>query len=254
LKFITNIGILKTVKNGLLYQIILVLYANVVTGKELKYEIDEPYHYPIERGTEQWRAAVEEIGPWEATQIPMEQAERMTTRALALSCMNYPMRVDVTLFDTPALALRIMRARFNGLNELMKRTDAGPELSRVVREMNVKGTAGGARDHDTVGYTQAVFVIAILNNEEVLRTLSKTGKDELLEISVDKIRDLRGRAGRRSATETLFVDLALTLMLDHDAQCFRLKPSDLNDDELWLWGQQRIALPVTFDKIYDKIK
>lgn len=58
-----------------------------------------------------------------ACQIPDSVLSQIPTKELVEVCMEYPLLFDAFAFDTPLKGLKIVASRFNGFQELMKRSD-----------------------------------------------------------------------------------------------------------------------------------
>lgn len=67
----------------------------------------------------------------EALQIPEDILRQMPTAILVQTCLEYPLFADLVLYDTPQKGMDALIAQFNGLQELMKRKDAGLELLKI---------------------------------------------------------------------------------------------------------------------------
>ena len=60
----------------------------------------EVYTYPVQKGTEEWAEFTTHAQQIEATQIPSELLDVMSTEDLLESVLEYPLLVDVFAYDT----------------------------------------------------------------------------------------------------------------------------------------------------------
>ena len=100
-----------------------VLAENMITGKELivARTMDEPYDFPIKKGTDEWAALTTIHDKIEACQIPEDILTRLTTEALIETVRNYPLGVNIFAYDSIDMGYEKVKSQFNGLAELEKR-------------------------------------------------------------------------------------------------------------------------------------
>lgn len=97
---------------------------------EPQYTIDTPYEYPILPGTQEWIDLGNVVDRREACQIPEEILHNMTTDALVETVVCYPFRSDMYAFNDFQTGYETIKRRFNGLQELERRTDCLDALLR----------------------------------------------------------------------------------------------------------------------------
>lgn len=100
---------------GLLLGILLIL-----TLKD-RAQISKAYEYPVVPGTEEWEELKTHEQMAAACQIPEDVLKSMTTEALILSIMKYPLAVDLYAYDTVADGYHAMREQFYAIKELETR-------------------------------------------------------------------------------------------------------------------------------------
>lgn len=88
---------------------------------------DDIYNYPVrpKKGGWQLKSHQERI---EACQIPETILTDISTTGLIYTILDYPLLYDMFFFNTPQSGFDSVASNFNGLQELMKREDAGKEL------------------------------------------------------------------------------------------------------------------------------
>jgi hypothetical protein len=107
-------------------------------------EIDTPYDFPVKPGTEKWAALRSSRQLDSVCVIPGTILSKLSDRALLITVLNYPRIVDF-FFDTDLQGtFDFYSVHFNGLAELMKRSDLshvllGAYLNLDMRNMSISG-------------------------------------------------------------------------------------------------------------------
>lgn len=94
--------------------------------------IQTAYEYPITPDNEEWlqmESHLERVG---ACQIPADILSAMSTNALVETIANYPLLIDVLLFDHAEDAYQTILGGFNGFQELERRSDALAALTGFI--------------------------------------------------------------------------------------------------------------------------
>lgn len=96
--------------------------------------ITEPYEYPVRPGMEGWSklASLQEM--IDASQVPVDIVDKMTTDALARTVIEYPLVVNTLAYDTPKEGIEEVSNYFYGLRTLLQRDDAKQVLERLQEE------------------------------------------------------------------------------------------------------------------------
>lgn len=109
--------------------------------------IDEPYDYPVKPGTDSWWALPQTLdAKIEASQIPEDVLQALTTRALAETVLDYPLLPNMWAFDSFKAGFDSVLSYFNGLQELVNREDSVEQLAAIIEEIK----ATGAVDTDEI--------------------------------------------------------------------------------------------------------
>lgn len=95
------------------------------------------YNYPIKPGTDEWKNLANHEQKLRVCQIPDDVLHNMSTEALVDTVLNYPLLVDMSVFDTYQKGFEIVSNQFNGISELSKRKDAGSKLLAKYKKMKV---------------------------------------------------------------------------------------------------------------------
>lgn len=99
---------------------------------------EDAYDYPVRPGTEEWKSLGSHPERVKACQIPESILENMTTDGLVYSVLDYPLLYDMFGTDNPQGGFDLLTSRFNGLQELIKRNDAGKVLLEKYQATNPK--------------------------------------------------------------------------------------------------------------------
>jgi len=92
--------------------------------RDWKQKAADAYVFPIRPGMPEW-ASLTISARLEACQIPQEILKTISTTGLVETCLNYPFLPDMMFSDTPQKGFEGIISRFNGLQELLQRRDAG---------------------------------------------------------------------------------------------------------------------------------
>lgn len=137
---------------------LLLLGANPTMAQRQK----DAYTFPIVPGTEQWKQLKTGAAMVESTQIPAAVLARMSTAGLAETCLKYPLLLNILAHDNVQSGFEAVTANFNGLQELLKRPDAGKALLQIYREMDPNLVDAQESEKKKGDYTFAFFYIEVL--------------------------------------------------------------------------------------------
>lgn len=91
--------------------------------------LDGKYVYPVKPGTPQWMAFQSHEEMLAAVQLPKEVLTSITTDNLVDAVLDYPMFLDLDVYSGPDKdGMDVLVEQFNGLQELLRRADAGKVL------------------------------------------------------------------------------------------------------------------------------
>lgn len=133
------------------------------------YDINEPYCYPVLRGSKEWLSMKTHAERVDACQIPESILSHMTTEALLETVLNYPLLIDLFLWRSIDEGMYSLRCSFNGMDELMRRTDLEDALSAmfpVYSRANLNAQAQGKSS--TIVKSLSLAAISFSVNETAL--------------------------------------------------------------------------------------
>ena len=132
---------------------------------------------------EEWAALEDVIAMREASQVPSDVIDTVSTDELVLYCMNYNLFADIFLFNTMQDGMDSMRINYNGLSELINREDAAECLIRLYKLYDLEAQA--ARDERST--IRLHYLESMLCMPEILDSLTADQSKELAAACADKI-------------------------------------------------------------------
>ncbi|MFY1696884.1 hypothetical protein [Solwaraspora sp. WMMA2101] len=145
---------------------------------------DRPFTYQVTPGSAQWRALGSHQEMVDAVQMPAKTAAVLRTPLLVDAVLAYPLLPDALAFNSVQHGFETVTARFTGLQELLRRPDAGQELLTRYRTLNV-AARGGESLADAGDRALAVWKLeTVLAQPQVLATLTAAQSEELLRLGL----------------------------------------------------------------------
>ncbi|MDD5527899.1 MAG: hypothetical protein PHO56_02875 [Patescibacteria group bacterium] len=174
--------------------VLVLVFVSMAIGGErnVKFANDRAYDFPIKPGTDAWKKFVGHDEMLAATQIPADVLKNMSTRALVETCLNYPMYGDMMVYDDRQKGLEAVISGFDGLQELLKREDAGIELLAQYRLVN-KEIAQDINDIDSkkassTHYFEQAFIEMLLAQSSVRASMSEDEEKILVKECLSNLR------------------------------------------------------------------
>lgn len=151
--------------------------------------VDVPFDFPVRPGTKEWSALKTEKERFLAMQIPENVLTRLTTNSLLISCINLPAFGHFGAYDTYQDGFTILASKFNGLRELVKRTDAGECLYNVYEKTGENGMKSLQFMVDAEYWPIRLSWIELIFAQKVIyEQLNIDKKRQLLSITLDRIK------------------------------------------------------------------
>jgi hypothetical protein len=146
-----------------------------------------PYDFPIKPGTAAWKALKTHAEKQEVCQIPAAVLEKMTTKDLVQTCLNYPLYGDFMAYDNLQYGFEQMSARFNGLQELLHRKDIGVEILASYKNLDPGAVDSSWTSVERGAYAaQFYFMEMLLSQNMILGNLQRDGRLLLLAECIQK--------------------------------------------------------------------
>jgi hypothetical protein len=114
---------------------IFILFCLFVAINTHAQEKVQPYDFPVKPGTPEWKFSSPEI-MYSTCQIPKDVLSTISTEALVVTCINYPLFGLMNAYNSPQAGFEAVLRRFNGLTELLQRKDAANAIVKVYKSMD----------------------------------------------------------------------------------------------------------------------
>ena len=117
----------------LAFAILAALCAGCASEKDGKAkQIDTPYVYPIQPGTEEWAKLDSLDAKIAACKVDPELMNSMTTEALLETVLNYPLLINIYAFSSAEIGIGSVSGYFEGLQMLHDREDAAECIQKAI--------------------------------------------------------------------------------------------------------------------------
>jgi len=130
---------------------------------------DTAYEYPVKPGTKEWKAFSSSVEMRKACQVPETSLHGMSTPALIESVLNYPLFGDMHLYNSLQKGFEAVTARFNGIQELLKRRDAGSVLLARYRTMDPAAISQRSTSVEKGAFVWSFNIIEILLAQDAIQ-------------------------------------------------------------------------------------
>ncbi|MEO8173880.1 MAG: hypothetical protein ABI581_12380, partial [Sediminibacterium sp.] len=152
---------------------------------------DVPYDFPIRPGMKEWNSFKSVTDMFKACQIPADKLESMSTRGLAVTCLDFPSISILMIYNTPQQGFEVWKTNFNGVKYLLSRTDAFSTLFKIYKEYDIKGYERFSEPMQKGHYTLSIKNIeAILAQDDIMNSISEEQVKELLKTSLSKYTEM----------------------------------------------------------------
>ena len=131
-------------------------------------EIDKPYDFPVKPGSEQWAKLNSSKQMDEVCVIPDQELSTLSTKALLITCLNYPRIIDFFLANNLQSGFDLCSTRFNGLTELLKRSDISQVLLKSYLDINIQKKIMKGYDGN-LSHMQIGFFELLIAQEKIIK-------------------------------------------------------------------------------------
>ncbi|MCX6328357.1 MAG: hypothetical protein NTZ85_02425 [Bacteroidia bacterium] len=167
---------------------------------------DKPYEFPIKPGTEQWAKLTTSDQMDEVCIIPDQVLSTLSTKALLLTCLNYPRLVDFFSTNNMQTCFEFYSTHFNGLNELLNRPDLNKVLLNYYPEIDIQNyTLNG--DNNKPSFLQISFFELLLAQDKIIRNYNNSEKSEIL------LQAIKNLETRKSKNESIGRQITTALII-----------------------------------------
>jgi len=146
---------------------------------------NDAYDFSVKPGTEKWKAFDDSREMLKACQVPEQILRKMSTAGLVKTVMNQPLFWSTIMFHTKTpdsagmqWGFNVLVSQFNGIQELLKRRDAGTEL--LLKYRSIPLPKKEASDTEIGDYLFYCYSFEILFAQGYIRAgLTETQLEEL---------------------------------------------------------------------------
>ena len=128
---------------------------------------------------------------YNACQIPQDVLSKMATPALLQTCLNFPASAVLLIHNTPQQGFDDWKQHFNGIEELLKRSDAKEVLLKAYSIYDTKTHTLLKTAIEKGHYTFILTMLeSILVQDEITSSLNTIQQKALLKICLQKYQDM----------------------------------------------------------------
>lgn len=150
----------------------------------------QQWTYPVTPGSSEWRQIPTYSERVAVQQIPLEVLNDMSTQELFRAWMSLPGRIDVLAYDTMQKGFDVSVKRYNVLQSLLEREDAG---SIILEKYLKTGPAFMQDDWSSLKKGQFItdigYIELTLAQPEILQTLTPDQMKSVINISKTKLQE-----------------------------------------------------------------
>lgn len=143
----------------------------------------DSYQFPIVPGTPAWRALRDHDAMIAATQVPPQILSTMSTAGVIETCLNHPLLIDLSAYSTPQGGFDGAGTRFNVIQELLARPDAGEQL--LLQYAAIDPAALNATPMERADLAARIGDMELIFAQQaILRSMTRAQRFELLRAAV----------------------------------------------------------------------
>lgn len=185
---------------------LLLVFSCLFSVLAMAQETDKPYDFPIKPGTEQWAKLTTSDQMDEVCVIPEKVLGTLSTKALLLTCINYPRIIDFFSTNNLQTCFDFLSNHFNGLKELLNRSDLNKVLLNYYPEIDIQNyTFLGSNDKPS--FFQIAFVELLLAQDKIIKNFDSLERSEILSESIKNL-DIR-----KSKNESIGCQITTALII-----------------------------------------
>lgn len=167
-------------------------YPKCVHGVNEWKKVDGKYKYPVTPYDEEWGNYMLSAEKYTACQIPQEILDSLSTGELLELVLDYPLLVNMCLYDSMEDGVKKLAQYFNGMDELLLREDCLKVVSSYYKEYKIPKKQQLDYDELLPGDNPDYYII--VNDEELMRKAEEDANvmntlnlcEAIIEIAVDK--------------------------------------------------------------------
>jgi hypothetical protein len=159
----------------------------VCTNVYGQYDGKDAYRFPISPGSKEWNEIQSIPERLSKLQIPDELLKTISTRDLLETCLRFPYLSDFLFSDDYQKGIHSLFKKFNGFNELLKRSDLTDNLIAKYKKTGAEVLELRSFDKIEQGhFTFRLFVLEFLfTHDDVLRHLNAEQEKQIFLLTFD---------------------------------------------------------------------
>jgi hypothetical protein len=199
---------------------------SVLSGAQ---DLDKPYDFPVKPGTEQWSKLTSSNEMDSVCVIPDDVVSMLSTKALLLTFLNYPRLVDFYLASDLQTGFNFYSKHFNGLTELLKRSDLNKILLQTYLDLDLTSAKISGYD-PKLSLTQIGILELFVAQDAIMGLYEANDKLILLSEAVKKLEQ------RKKMDQSLFRQRTTALILSRYfySEDKLLSEKDVNGDDIFI--------------------
>lgn len=141
------------------------------------------YEFPItaDKTPDEWKELEDYSEKLAVLQIPEDVLANISTKGLFETCLNYPFIINILMFNSYQDAFDSL-LRFNGLQELMKRPDAGSIILSYYKSIDFNNL----EKYSNIPGCFKIYIEMMLAQDSILSGMEPSERKELLDLAVKK--------------------------------------------------------------------
>lgn len=190
-----------------------------------------------------------------AHQLPNKVLSSLSTAGLVETFLDYPLLYELMAYNTPQQGFDKMRSNFNGLDELLRRKDAGAALISTYASMNPAAISPDWTLVQTGNFSLKIYAMEVLlAQQEIISVLGMKEKEQLLELAFAKFETKRANDQvYKSFTQGGSAWVMLRLM-NTDSRKYSVDQLADNDGRFNALKEFGLADDLTNERIYNHMK
>jgi hypothetical protein len=168
-------------KAGLIYFCLVLLFSGCekddLTSVTFPDDETPSWDFPVKPGSDEWKAFQSHDEMVKACQIPENILVKLQTAELIKICLNYPLWMDIFVFNLLSDGFKSYETNFNGFRELLSRKDAGTETLAYYRKINPESEVFSS----SIDFVYRMSVVELfLSHQQIATKYSSVQKKDVI--------------------------------------------------------------------------
>ncbi len=152
-------------------------------------EATTAWDYLVKLGGKKWESLKSHKEMVEICQIPEDIIHKLSTKNLAVICLDYPLFFTLTAFNNMQDGFEHIKKDFNGFRELYNRVDASKELMLLYHDIDPREVMSKNTDLEKGNFMFNIFFLEyMLAQKDIINTLSYEDTKKILIGCLNKVK------------------------------------------------------------------